>query len=114
MRWISCLKSPRPYKARMQVGVRNEPQHDPRDKTKTVGATQEPQPTKWRVERTMRDRRANVTGRTYSFTANLAERGQHLLVDHVDILRASEQAVKRHHPFHIDAFLVMPDHLHTV
>ncbi|MEW5838857.1 MAG: transposase [Pseudomonadota bacterium] len=62
----------------------------------------------------MRYRRANVTGGTYFFTVNLAERGRHLLVDHVDILRASVQAVKRRHPFHIDAFVVMPDHLHAV
>ena len=59
-------------------------------------------------------RRANVKGGTYFFTANLAERHLRLLVDHVDALRAVVARVKRAHPFHIDAFAVLPDHLHAI
>jgi len=62
----------------------------------------------------MRYRRADVMSGTYFFTVNLAERGGRLLVDHVDVLRASVKNVKQRHPFHIDAFVVMPDHLHAV
>jgi len=62
----------------------------------------------------MRYRRADVMGGTYFFTVNLAERERRLLVDHVDVLRASVKNVKQRHPFHIDAFVVMPDHLHAV
>lgn len=62
----------------------------------------------------MRYRRANVMGGTYFFTVNLAERGGHLLVEHVDMLRAAVRNVKRRRPFYIDAFVVMPDHLHAI
>jgi putative transposase len=36
------------------------------------------------------------------------------LVDHIDLLRESVRWVKRHKPFHIDAWVVLPDHLHAV
>jgi putative transposase len=62
----------------------------------------------------MRYRRANVKGGTYFFTVNLAERHLGLLVDHVDVLRTAVARVKRQHPFHIDAFVVLPDHLHAI
>jgi len=50
----------------------------------------------------------------YFFTVNLAERRRTLLVDHVNVLRAVMQKVKTMHPFHIDAMVVLPDHLHTI
>jgi putative transposase len=62
----------------------------------------------------MRYRRADVTGGTYFFTINLAERNRTLLVDHVDVLRAVMQKVKAKHPFRIDAMVILPDHLHAV
>lgn len=62
----------------------------------------------------MRYRRTDVMGGSYFFTVNLAERGGRLLVEHVDVLRAAVSNVKRRHPFHIDAFVVMPDHLHAI
>ncbi|VAX10141.1 Transposase and inactivated derivatives [hydrothermal vent metagenome] len=62
----------------------------------------------------MRYRRANVIGGTYFFTVNLAERRSGLLVNNVDVLRASVRKVKERHPFHIDAFVVLPDHLHAI
>ncbi|MEO5344292.1 MAG: transposase [Gammaproteobacteria bacterium SHHR-1] len=62
----------------------------------------------------MRYRRANVPGGSYFFTVNLAERRLRLLVDHVALLRTSVQRVKKSHPFYIDAFVVLPDHLHAI
>jgi REP-associated tyrosine transposase len=62
----------------------------------------------------MRYRWADVAGGTYFFTINLAERNRTLLVDHVDVLRAVMQKVKAKHPFHIDAMVILPDHLHAV
>ncbi len=62
----------------------------------------------------MRYRRAKVPGATYFFTVNLAERQRTLLVDHVDLLRAVFQHVKTVHPFHIDAMVILPDHLHAL
>ena len=62
----------------------------------------------------MRYRRADVAGGTYFFTVNLAERKRTLLVDHVDVLRAVMKKVKATHPFHIDAMVILPDHLHAL
>ncbi|MGH8581310.1 MAG: REP-associated tyrosine transposase [Gammaproteobacteria bacterium] len=59
-------------------------------------------------------RRAKVAGGTYFFTVNLAERNRNLLVEHVDLLRAVVQKVKSAHRFHIDAMVILPDHLHAV
>lgn len=62
----------------------------------------------------MRYRRADVKGGTYYFTVNLAQRHLCLLLDHVEILREAVKTVKQRHPFHIDAFVVLPDHLHAI
>jgi putative transposase len=62
----------------------------------------------------MQYRRANIKGGTYFFTVNLAERNLHLLVEYVAILRDAVKVVKHRHPFHIDAFVVLPDHLHAL
>ncbi|HNP50796.1 MAG TPA: transposase [Nitrosomonas nitrosa] len=62
----------------------------------------------------MRYRRANVEGGTYFFTVNLAERKRTLLVDHVDDLRNMMKKIKKSHPFHIDAMVILPDHLHAM
>jgi putative transposase len=45
---------------------------------------------------------------------NLAQRAGRLLVDHIDIVCNAVGYVKRRHPFHIDAFVVLPDHLHAL
>jgi putative transposase len=42
------------------------------------------------------------------------ERKQDLLVRHIDDLRAAVRVTKRQRPFHIDAWVVLPDHMHTV
>lgn len=58
----------------------------------------------------MRYRRANVKGGTYFFTVNLAQRCLRLLLDHVEMLRTAVKTVMQQHPFHIDPFVVLPDH----
>ncbi|PCJ21777.1 MAG: transposase [Gammaproteobacteria bacterium] len=62
----------------------------------------------------MRYRRADTLGGTYFFTVNLAERNKTLLVDEIDVLRASINKVKKQHPFKLDAMVVMPEHLHAI
>ena len=62
----------------------------------------------------MRYRRAKTLGGTYFFTVNLADRTRALLVDHIDVLRASVAYVKKRHPFEIIAWVVLPEHIHTV
>jgi putative transposase len=59
-------------------------------------------------------RRYRVPGGTYFFTVNLLERRLDTLVRHVDALREAVRATKRERPFHIDSWVVLPDHMHTV
>lgn len=59
-------------------------------------------------------RRNFVAGGCYFFTVNLLERQQTLLTDNIDLLRDSVNRVRRLYPFHIDAWVVLPDHLHCV
>ncbi|MFO1119598.1 MAG: transposase [Rhodospirillales bacterium] len=60
-------------------------------------------------------RRVRVPGGCYFFTVNLAERGDNgLLVRHWPVLRAVIAAVRAKRPFRIDAFVVLPDHLHGI
>ncbi|HVK95569.1 MAG TPA: transposase [Noviherbaspirillum sp.] len=62
----------------------------------------------------MRYRRATTRGGTYFFTVNLADRSSTLLVDGIDALRDAMRTVQQRHPFHIDAIVVLPDHLHAI
>jgi len=62
----------------------------------------------------MEYRRANVKGGTYFFTVKLADRKSNLLIEHIDDLRNTIQKVKQQHHFHIDAMVVLPDHLHVI
>ena len=60
-------------------------------------------------------RRIRIPGGTYFFTVNLLERYPNdLLVRHVDVFRDAVRRVRRRYPFHIDAWVLLPDHLHTV
>ncbi|MES2534807.1 MAG: transposase [Pseudomonadota bacterium] len=58
--------------------------------------------------------RNRVPGGTYFFTVNLLDRRSRLLVDHIDALRAAVRQVRARRPFHIDAWVVLPDHMHCV
>ena len=62
----------------------------------------------------MRYRRADVAGGTYFFTVNLADRSSRLLVEHIDELRDAVKVVKQRHPFDIDAWVVLPEHMHAI
>jgi len=59
-------------------------------------------------------RRPKVRGATVFFTVALAERGSALLVDEVARLRAAVRVTKGELPFEIDAWVVLPDHIHAV
>lgn len=60
-------------------------------------------------------RRAWWPGGTWFFTVNLLERrGNHLLVERIDLLRQSVAWVRQAHPFSIHAWVVLPDHLHCI
>jgi putative transposase len=59
-------------------------------------------------------RRAFVPGGCWFFTLNLLDRRQSLLVDHISILREAVAVTRQSHAFTIDAFVVLPDHLHAI
>jgi REP element-mobilizing transposase RayT len=59
-------------------------------------------------------RRNFIAGGSFFFTVNLAERRLRLLTEHIEELRAALRQTRRHHPFTIDAMVVLPDHLHAV
>jgi putative transposase len=57
-------------------------------------------------------RRNRVPGGKFFFTVNLRDRRSDLLVTGVDRLRAAVRRVRALAPFHIDAWMVLPDHPH--
>lgn len=60
-------------------------------------------------------RRSHVAGATYFFTVVTHQRRAFLCDDDVrHALRSAIDAVRVSQPFHIDAWVLMPDHIHTV
>jgi putative transposase len=59
-------------------------------------------------------RRDRVEGGTFFFTVNLANRRSELLVREIETLRAAIRAVRLATPFHIDAWVVLPEDNNTV
>jgi putative transposase len=58
--------------------------------------------------------RPRVTGATVFFTVALADRGSDLLVREIGALRGAVAAVRGARWFGIDAWVVLPDHMHAV
>ena len=58
--------------------------------------------------------RPKYGGASIFFTVDLSRRGGNLLVDEVDQLRLAVQQTLVTRPFVIDAWVVLPDHLHAV
>jgi putative transposase len=59
-------------------------------------------------------RRNRVPGGTFFFTANLLDRRSDLRVTKIDALREAVRLVRARAPFHIDAWVVLPDHMHCL
>ena len=59
-------------------------------------------------------RRAFVPGGCWFFTVNLLERGTSLLTENIDTLRDATRRTMRSDPFRINAFVVLPDHMHAI
>lgn len=63
----------------------------------------------------MRYRRSITPGATYFFTVVTYRRRPFLTEPNsVNLLREAFSVVKRHHPFRLDAIVVLPDHLHCL
>ncbi len=59
-------------------------------------------------------RRCRVPGGTYFLTINLLERQSDLLVREIDTLREAVRRTRCERPFAIDAWVVLPDHMHCI
>jgi putative transposase len=59
-------------------------------------------------------RRNQVPGGTYFFTVNLLDRRSDRLIEKIDVLREAIRATLVRSPFHIDAWVVLPDHMHCI
>jgi putative transposase len=57
-------------------------------------------------------RRNRVPGGTFFFTVNLLDRNSDLLVAQIDILRDAVRRMRTRAPCRIDAWVVLPDHMH--
>jgi len=59
-------------------------------------------------------RRNRVPGGSFFFTVNLLDRSSDLLVTQVDALRDAVRRTRARAPFHIDAWVILPDHMHCL
>jgi len=58
--------------------------------------------------------RPRVPGASIFFAVALAQRGSDLLVREIEVLREAVRETRAARPFRIDAWVVLPDHLHCV
>ena len=65
----------------------------------------------WPMSKYIRPKRP---GASVFFTVALADRGARTLVDHVAVLREAVRVTKAERPFRIEAWVVLPDHMHCV
>ncbi len=59
-------------------------------------------------------RRTKISGASYFFTINCADRKGKLLIERIKELRAAFSVVQSKHSFKTDAIVILPDHLHMV
>ncbi len=59
-------------------------------------------------------RRNRVPGGTYFFTVNLLDRNGDLLCRHIQELRHAVRDARARAAFHIDAWVVLPEHMHCI
>jgi putative transposase len=59
-------------------------------------------------------RRAFVPGGCWFFTANLLDRRSDLLTKEIAALRRATRRTHERHPFQMDAFVILPDHIHAI
>ncbi|NHZ42184.1 REP-associated tyrosine transposase [Massilia aquatica] len=63
----------------------------------------------------MNDYRANrVAGHSYFFTVRLSGRGGTLLTDHIAAFGEAIRQARGRKPFHVDAWVALPDHAHAI
>jgi len=55
-----------------------------------------------------------VPGATFFFTVRLLDRGSTLLTDHFSAFGEAMRQARIRKPFHVDAWVVLPDHAHAI
>ena len=55
-----------------------------------------------------------VPGGTYFFTVRLRDPGSSLLTEHIAAFGEAIRLVRTRKPFHVDAWVVLPDHAHAI
>lgn len=58
--------------------------------------------------------RPRISGASVFFTVNLVDRGAGTLVAHIAVLREAVRVTRAKRPFTINAWVVLPDHMHCV
>ena len=58
--------------------------------------------------------RPRVTGAAVFFTVRLAQPGSDLLVREIALLRETVRKTRAERPFDIEAWVVLPDHMHSI
>jgi putative transposase len=59
-------------------------------------------------------RRNRVPGGTFFFTVRLVDRGSSLLTEHFSAFGEAMRQARSKRPFHVDAWVVLPDHAHAI
>ena len=59
-------------------------------------------------------RRNLIAGGSFFFTVNLRDRGADTLVRNIEALRQAVRVTRASRPFKIDAWVVLPDHMHCI
>ena len=59
-------------------------------------------------------RRNKTPGGIYFFTVTLKNRKSDLLTRHVEVLKTAMGEIKLLHPYNTLAFVILPEHLHTI
>ena len=59
-------------------------------------------------------RRTFLPGGTFFFTVTLRNRRAKYLTEHIDTLRQAMRTTQIKKPYHINAVVILPDHLHTI
>jgi len=59
-------------------------------------------------------RRIHAKGACWFFTVNLQQRQQRLLIDEINLLKSCIKQVHKQKPFTINAWVVLPEHMHCL
>ncbi|MCP5242839.1 MAG: hypothetical protein H6940_05300 [Burkholderiales bacterium] len=62
----------------------------------------------------VRYRRNRVLGGSYFFTVTLRDRKSTVLIDYIEFLREAVRKTRETRPFTIEAWVVLPEHMHAV